>query len=604
MTRKQYLLLGALALQAASTLAQQAATLSINDMQVRLFANGRIGYDPATHAPAMIVPAGSGTSPLFTSGFWMFGRSSTGMLKGAAHFYEADGQDYFPGPLTTDGSATITPEVSQQYDQVWSILRSDVEEFRGYHACLSDPDCDTEAEFPDYTIPVDLLTWPAMGNVDAGQALHLAPFTDVNSDGVYDPQDGDHPCVPGDQALFCIFNDAAGLHTETNSEKMGVEVQLLLFAYHTNEPVLDGTVFAHYRIINRSAQALHDFRIGMFNDFDLGCPDDDFVGTDAQRNLVFAYNWQDVDPECLPGVPGYGEHPPAFGMTVLKGPLLDADGADNGTTFNEGYHSYGTGYADDIVDNERSGLSGSIYFNRQGNANVTDPDVAAHFYNYLDQVWKNNYPMTYGGNGYSEDLFATRARFMFPGDSDLLGLGTGGAPQPDWRETAPTPALPDRRMTAAMGPITLEAGEIDNVLLAYVYARADAGGAGASVERLREHTDAVRAFAAQFPADVMNDASTCELLDHPFTGILERPEPAAALDVFPVPATDRITVNTQDLRKGTVLQLMDARGAMVQQRTVNGRFTAFELDGLSDGLYLLRALDGGRLHTARFTKGL
>lgn len=139
---------------------------------------------------------------------------------------------------------------------------------------------------------------------------------------------------------------------------MGIEVQAMPFTYDSGDPMLDQTVFVRYHVINRSSQTYTDVMLGFFNDFDLGCANDDFFGTDVLRNMTYAYNWSDFDPTCL-SAEGYGPQPPAFGMCLLKGPLIDADVEDNQDTgllpaLN------GSGFGDAIVDNERHGLSKSM----------------------------------------------------------------------------------------------------------------------------------------------------------------------------------------------------------------------------------------------------
>ena len=102
--------------------------------------------------------------------------------------------------------------------------------------------------------------------------------------------------------------------------------------------------------------------LGFFNDFDLGCAEDDFIGCDPSRNLAYVYNWDDNDEDCI-GEVGYGAQPPAFGMMLIKGPLADANGEDDPVS-NLLPNWNGLGFDDNIPDNERHGLSRFIYFNR------------------------------------------------------------------------------------------------------------------------------------------------------------------------------------------------------------------------------------------------
>lgn len=144
------------------------------------------------------------------------------------------------------------------------------------------------------------------------------------------------------------------------------------------------------------------------------------IGSDPTRNLIYAVNGDDNDEDCV-GMTGYGTQPPAFGVAVLRGPLMDANGLDdpventmpawNGMRFNDG-----------VPDDERLGLSRAMYFLRDGNPAMTAPQLGADFMNYLHGRWKDGTPLTYGGSGYGG---TTDARFAFPDATDPLGVGVG-----------------------------------------------------------------------------------------------------------------------------------------------------------------------------------
>lgn len=601
MDRKYALLLVVTALCGDHLFGQAWSQLTINNAQATLFSNGLIG-PAAPNGNGLVVPAATGLSPLYTSGLWVGGTSPDNQLKFAAHLYGSPGErDFFPGPLTIDGNASITPEVSAAYDQVWTILQSDVVAHRTFTLCQGDPDC-IEAAFPDgYTIPASFLNWPAEGNVEAGYAAYLAPFLDWDGDGTYDPSNGDHPCVLGDQALYAIFNDRLDVHTQSGGGPIGLEVHMMPFAY-TSSPALDHTVFVHYKLINRGTQTLTDFRIGHFADFDLGCGDDDVVGTDVGRNLVYVANGTDNDASCVSGT-GYGTQPPAFGMAILKGPLLEPDGLDNTTepvipAFN------GTGYNDGILDNERHGLSSSMYFLRSGPAEMTDPAMPVHYYNQLRSTWKNNLLLTHGGSGYSTDPNAVPALFAFPGDSDPLGLGTGGVPQASWApEVDLSAGLVDPRAVASMGPTTLEPGEHITLLVAYVYARAGSGGAEASVAALQQRVDSIRTFAEAIPGMfTLGEQEDLPCDDAIVASIREDGAGPGLLSLFPNPVSDQLLLRTEALQWGSPIQILDARGRVVAQLASTGDITLFAVTDLPNGLYLLRVSDGSTPMAGRFVK--
>lgn len=571
-------------------------TLNINDVEMRVFSNGKIGNDLSLGTPGFVVPAGSGASPMGYAGLWMAGSSTDNQLKLAAQLY-GSGSDFFPGPLTIDGSATISDQVSLAYDMVLRIDKSQVDQHVLWYNCLNEPSCDIATLFPNgYTVPQAFINWPANGDVNAGQALYLAPYVDANGDGYYDPYAGDYPCIRGNQALFTIFNDKLAPHTESGGGQIGVEIHMMPFAYNSAGPALDQTVFVHYTVINRASQTLTDFRIGNFADLDIGCPDDDFIGTDVGRNLVYAYNWDDNDETCQGGSSiGYGPQPPAFGMTILKGPYLDADGADNISdpatpAFN------GLNFNDGIIDNERFGISGSQHFYRQGNSALTDPNTPFHFRNYLHSVWKDGTPLSYG-YGYSTDPGVTPSLFSFPNSTDPLGVGTNGVPQVDWSENVPTPASPDRRGLAIMGPITLEPGAIHNFLIAHVYARAGSGGASASVPALQQRVDSVIAFAEA--QGLLADELGCA---DAFTGLTHYAKPRTDLSLFPIPATDQLSVVTNGIAAGSVIEIYDARGQLIMTQSVIGATMVVDVRKLNAGLYVVRCAQQDAVHIGRFVK--
>jgi len=459
----------------------------------------------------------TGPNAIYAGALWMGGISADNQLKIAAVLYRAQGRnDFWPGPLTNTGDASVDADVCDRYDRFWQTKRSQAETHILHNICQEEGNC--PEVFPNgYSIPTAFLQWPAMGNVDAGQDLYLAPFVDWNGDNIYDPSDGDYPdygfdlsvddCknkrredpVPlfGDDNIYWIFNDKGNVHTETQGQPIGLEVRAQAFSFNSNDEINNMT-FYNYVVINQGTQTLFNTYFGHFVDADLGCADDDFAGCDVQRGLGFVYNWDDVDATCTGGI-GYGgptPPPPAIGVDFFEGPFQDFDdfdnpGPDQNLTCQEyqqqggiPYKGLGIGYGDDVIDNERFGMRAFIYFNRQSsNSNVTDPSVATHFYNYMRSIWKGNQPQVYGGNGFSNDGTGIRALYMFPWDTDPIGWGTNCVPQPDWRDE--DQSLVDRRFVQSAGPFTLEPGAYNNITVGVVFARAAQGGATASVALMK-----------------------------------------------------------------------------------------------------------------------
>jgi hypothetical protein len=570
--------------------------LDVNDASVRFMSNGLIGWNGDGSLGYFIpkTPDNSGPSPLFEAGMWIGGLDSVGTLHLAGETFEQNGHDFFPGPLGTD--ASISPATSYQYNQLWKVLRSDAEEQVAYYTCLADPNCDTQVEFPGYSVPPYFYQWPAHGDVSLGQAYNLAPFYDFNGDGNYNPADGDAPCIPGDMALFNIYNDKLAPHTESGGNPIGVEVHMTSFEYSSNTPAIDQTVFIRYQIFNRGSLALHDTYIGLFNDFDLGCGGDDYLQCDAHRNLNFALNSDNIDEDCF-GEVGYGMQPPAFGQVILQGPLMAADGIDNTDTLTLPGYS-GTGFNDGIIDNERSGMSYCLDFKNTNSGFQHDPTNSSDYYNYMRGQWLDGTPMTYGGVGYSLDPSAVVTHYMYPGDTDPLGVGTNGQIMPPWTEASAGSEPQKLRGVASMGPFTLTPGQEEDIVVAYVYARAISGGPAASVEALRLRTDSIRAFAETIPG-LLSPGSPCDELP---TGILGFSARDQKLQLYPNPATDQLSVNVPGINPQGLMNVIDTHGALVLSQEVKGASNALDVGMLTPGLYLVRVQVGAKYLSARFTK--
>lgn len=574
--------------------------LEVNDIRMRMRADGTVAPSGQPfNSPGYELPLGSGMSLLRNSGLWFSGSAPDGTPRVAVHLYHSIGRDLFPGPLRNDGTASADPAVSQLHDRVWSVARADVVTHLTYFNCLNDPDCDVTQVFPGgYSVPASLLDWPAM-NTAPDHDPYLAPFFDRDGDGNYDPMLGDAPCILGDQALFLVCNDMLQPHGMSGGEGVGLEVHVMPFAFTGKSPALEQTVFLRYRVINRSNTVYEDSYVGFFNDFDIGCSNDDFIGTDPLRNLFYAYNWQDVDAPCFGN--GYGPSPPAFGMTILKGPRVDPDGID--TPAGSLLPAWnGWGYGDGVPDNERHGLSRSIYWNRFGPTAMTDPTATVHYRQYMETRWKDGSPMTYGGTGYSTAPEAMVCNFMYPGDNDPVGAGTNGIPQPPWYETGPTPAQPDRRGLMSSGPFTLGPSEHLDLLFAYVYARST-GGALASVAALQARTDSVIAFAQTLPIWSMGDAAgwgvQCE--DYLTIGIAERTQ-RNNLTLFPSPTSSAFHFDAPDPLVGAQLVVRDVTGREVHQQRVLAGVNRVDLQQATPGMYFCEVITGQARSVGRVVK--
>src|SRR5690606_10962442 len=129
-------------------------------------------------------------------------------------------------------------------------------------------------------------------NVDISESL--APFVDVDQDGIYNPYKGDYPAICGDECIFFVFNDAKGPHKETGMPalyRLGFEVRGMAYVFYDSttsqsKDVINNTVFVSYEIENKYHLDYSDFYLVLFEDCDLGCYNNDRVGCDTMRNLM------------------------------------------------------------------------------------------------------------------------------------------------------------------------------------------------------------------------------------------------------------------------------------------------------------------------------
>lgn len=462
--------------------------LDINNVRAKILNGGDMWWDLFGNSEARYAvpkpPSGQiGPSSQFASSIWIGGYDAGGSLKTAAQTYRQNGNDYWPGPLTS--TATVDPSTCIAWDKFFKINRADVESYYSWvmnPAGLDNPIEGTQA--------MDVInTWPAFG--PDGQPL--APFYDVNTDGFYDPSVGDVPDFDitgtrgcnaqlfGDQCLFWVFNDKGNIHTETGGAAIGIEVQAQAFAFSTTDE-LNNATFLKYKIINKSSFRMDSTFFGVWDDADLGWYMDDYVGCDVGLGFGMLYNGAEVDGTGQ--ATAYGSNPPAIGIDFFEGPFADADGMDNPAS--EVPASF-LNYGDMLPDNERLGMCKFMYFNNNNNNVNGNPSAGDDFYQYLTGSWRNGTRITYGGDGTTGSVICD---YMFPGTSDPYGYGVGGdinnpISMPNWDEMSENNVPNDRRFLESSGPFTLQPGAVNIVTIGVPWARATQGGPLASVALLK-----------------------------------------------------------------------------------------------------------------------
>ncbi len=467
------------------------------------------------------VPANSGISAVFSQSLWLGGFDQDNNLHMAGDIYRRDGIDFFPGPVLDPIEYNISYDIS--WNRVWMLYQSDID----YH----------RSHFQDvgYELIKNIREWPAVLDPT------FAPFIDIDGNGLYNPENGDFPLIKGDQAIYFIFNDDRGYHFQTYGEKMGAEIHAMYYAYdRPDDSTLNNTVFASCKIINKSENDYHDFFIGLWNDFDIGCPTDDYLGTDTLLNSFYGYNSTPID--CSYQYPAnYGLYPPAASITALN--------------FN---------------------ISSSMAHYYWINATSFPVYPSSQYYNYLKAIWKDSTHLTVGGIGYDGD---EPTMFIYPGDP-VTGEG--------WSEVSANNESYDISGLVSTGPFNLTTGECFELDFALVFARDYTGGGFAhlnSVNLLKERIAEVHEFYEESFGDV-------ELL-----------LPQMEIEVYPNPFADFVTIETASIFRNLTYSVFDILGEMLVSGIIqNNNQSQINLKKLNNGIYFIRVFDGETFVTRKIIK--
>jgi Secretion system C-terminal sorting domain len=436
---------------------------------------------------------------------------------------------------------TLPTDVQDQsrWEFIWKLDRNMIDAFRA----------DFMSGQVDFDRYPQIASWPAHGDEGAGEDRNLAPFVDVNGDGLYRPgMDGDYPCIVGDQALWWVYNDV-GAHLESGGIPLGLQVEAMAYAVDCNntpcpDSSLDYTTFLHLEVTNQSDTAYHNMYMGEFDDFDLGGYADDFMGSDSALNLAFAYN--STDQDLL-----YGQHPPAWGATVLP--------------------------------NGQLGMSGAIFYENVG-GNYGFPVVAGDFYNFLQGRYHDGQQIVNNGlDGNPSTAPGVPTSYMFSSTD-----GFCGGPMTGWSEITAGRNGFDRRFVVNSAQFSLNPGEKIQWDLAFVFARDSSNLA--SVCALKTATAAVQDW---WQNQLDRSCFSTVVGTHP-------PKTPQALKIVPNPVNgSNFMVEFGDgLMEDGQLELIDLNGRVIQQSlvTMGAARAVVDASRLPAGVYLVRLsqADGAR----------
>lgn len=397
--------------------------LNINNISTYFRNNGDSDLDNNSQS-GFYYPKGSGKTCFFESGFLWGARINGGDVKVGGSAYSSGMQ---PGKILSVGVAE-NPDLGK--NRIYRV-RADYKT-ASLESDARDMGTSVQAVYDQYE--TDWNEWPATDG---------APFNDVDSNGVYNPQI-DIPGVPGaSQTIWFVCNDL-NQDLTTNlygSLPMGIEQQTTIWAYSQAGP-LGNMLFRKYLIINKSNDTFTDMYVSMWSDPDNGDADDDYAGCDTLLSLGYVYNAAATDAT-------YKETPPpAAGFDFFQGPIVDSPGD---TAIFKGQYVYG----------KKNLPMTAFYYFAKGDAAVVDPTTVSYsgtlqFYNFFQ-----------GRIGKSGEFFRTpESQGAVPTTYACSGDPVA---QTGWLDGQILNAG-DRRIGASSGPFTMNPGDEQEIVVAQIAA--------------------------------------------------------------------------------------------------------------------------------------
>ena len=584
--------------------------LNVNNITANFYPNGLL-FNNARFSSSGLSINGIGPT-IYSSRMWFGGLDNNSNPRVVASRYGYDNyglgytSDSVQYGITTPGPIGNCDAITRiNYNKLWKVTQTEIDSFIDWYQCSITPGC---APDPNYTIPNDILTWPGNGHTPCGHNEFIAPFNDEDLDGIYEPLDGETPCIKGDMALFNVYNDLGG-YSGSDNKHMGIEVRVLHYAFSSNnDDALNNTIFSDYAVFNNSQNTYTDFYVSNWADMDILLASDDYVGSDPSRGLFYTYNGANNDI--------------AQGICVLNGLKKDNDGQDNplsndvNVAYNQGgipYAGLGCGFGDGNLDNEVVGLNNVMYYDFSS----SNPYNESEYYNNMQGKWTDGSNLVYGGNGHQSNAPTPlqNTKFAFPGDGDQLNWGTtnsgagNNVPFSSWSEETPNGpsstamSAGERRIVGSFGPSTLYPfnGNTDNIQefsIAYISATNDSVSNTNSVNVLKQYTDQIR---STFACDQNGMYGNCSSL---IASNNDEATPIANVNeirIYPNPANQTIFLSSNvNIKEVT---LLDLTGKIVLNKVANSNLEQLDVSSFKNGLYLLKVSDENqRFYVEQFIK--
>ena len=281
-------------------------TLDHNNVSCILTDEGGFFTDVSSTNAAYEVPKGDSVSSIFAGSFLVGAQDPMGQIYFSGRKYSLGGSEssFHSGPIA-DPFYYNTSTYSQLYQNaLWKVSKAVIDSHQVHFQTAG------------YQIPNPILKWPGNGVTPMGVAAQLAPYVDLNQNGIYEPQLGEYPDIRGDEAVYIIMNDESYL---PDGNQLRIELHAMFYQFSTGN-YLNNTTFMNVQVFNRSNINYMNYHQGIYIDYDIGNFSDDRIGCSPDKNMLFAYNGDDFD-ENDGGTIGYGSNPPCQAVVSLSHPL-------------------------------------------------------------------------------------------------------------------------------------------------------------------------------------------------------------------------------------------------------------------------------------------
>lgn len=498
-------------------------TLNGNSVAATLYDQGRLFNNVSTSASGYELPSGSGNHLIYNSGFWFAGTNQNGGLKLAVRS-NAIGTDFYRGPYSGTGDYTSAAYTNQYQGGLWTVSKAEIiQHINDYNQ-------------PNYVAPQGIQEWPGNGDPNIGVADQLAPYVDVNNNNIYEPSQGDYPCIKGDVASYLIMHDDS-THDVSGGERIGAEIHMMVYQIASSD-YIDSTTFIEVKVLNKGQNSFTNFKATLFLDGDIGYSEDEYIGSDPGRNLMYNYNGTNADPGGN-GQPGYGSNPPSVGVVSLNNTI------------------------------EYSG-----YFNRIGsgsNQSTIDPGTPIDYWNYMNGKWLDGSNWTYGGSGYGG---TTPTQHVYDGNPYQ---GTGWT-ELDTDGSGTANDVGDRRFVMTSAENTFTPG--DTLQYHYAVIANRRGDHLENVQGIIDYADSVQQF-------YNNMSTSCE--QQGTASIEDSHLESDQVTLYPNPASNKLYVSWENVVVDSI-ELYSFQGRLVRSFNLDKNTNSHMIDvsQLKSGVYFVK----------------